>query len=218
MDLGHILRIDAQSGLITTVAGNGSSTFSGDGGPATSAGLHSPMDVAVDASGNLFIADTYNQRIRRVDTAGTITTVAGNGTAGYNGDGIAATSAELNHPVAVALDSFGNLFISDSGRLRLVDFTGTITTVWLGAPDGLTSAEPPAQAKPHRAAHEAKTGVAEYEGFTAKQVPQLLRRADRDAGAGRYEAAKREYEIVLKFEPGNMGAKDGLHKLSSENE
>jgi hypothetical protein len=75
-------------------------------------------------------------------------------------------------------------------------------------------AEPPAPAKPHRAAHEAKTAVAEYEGFTTKQVPQLVRKAEEDAGAGNCDRAKQEYEIVLKLQPGNTSAKDGLRKLS----
>jgi hypothetical protein len=77
------------------------------------------------------------------------------------------------------------------------------------------SPKPPAPAaKPHRAARETDIGVAEYEGFTAKQVPQLIRRADEDAGAGHYDASKREYEIVLKLQPNNTAAKEGLHKLS----
>jgi sugar lactone lactonase YvrE len=132
-DNERIRRVDAATGIITTVAGNGTQGFSGDGGPATSATLNHPWGVAVDASGNLFIADVYNQRIRRVDAStGTITTVAGNGTAAYSGDGGAATSASLNYPYGVAVDASGNLFIADTGnaRVRRVDAkTGIITTV-----------------------------------------------------------------------------------------
>jgi hypothetical protein len=126
----RIRKVDA-SGTITTVAGNGTAGFSGDNGPATSAELYNPYVVTVDSAGNLYIADTYNSRIRKVDTSGTITTVAGNGTQGYNGDNIRATSAELWYPIGVAVDSAGNLYIVDSGnyRIRKVDTSGTITTV-----------------------------------------------------------------------------------------
>src|SRR5438105_5422300 len=99
---------------ITTVAGNGTAAFSGEGTLATAASLNQPWGVAADASGNLFIADTYNQRIRKVNTStGAITTVAGNGTQGFSGDGGPATSASLLFPVAVAVDGAGNLFIAD---------------------------------------------------------------------------------------------------------
>ena len=135
----RIRRVDAATGIITTVAGNGVGGYSGDGGPATSASLNQPNGVAVDSSGNLFIADTGNHRIRRVDAVtGTITTVAGNGTQGFSGDGGAATSAELNFPYGVAVDGSGNLFIADTGnnRIRRVDAaTSVISTV---AGDGTT--------------------------------------------------------------------------------
>ena len=119
------------NGLITTVAGNGTNSYSGDGGAATNAGLSNPYGVAVDGYGNLFIADTYNFRIREVGTNGIITTVAGNGTNGYAGDGGAATNANLDYPRDVAVDAFGDLFIADSGnnRIREVDTNGIITTV-----------------------------------------------------------------------------------------
>src|SRR5439155_20751462 len=93
----RIRRVDAGTGTITTVAGNGTFGFSGDGGPATAAELGTPVGVALDGAGNLFIADYYNYRIRRVDAGtGTITTVAGNGTQGFSGDGGPATAAELD--------------------------------------------------------------------------------------------------------------------------
>ena len=125
------IRIVGTNGIITTVAGNGTRGYSGDGGPASNAELNYPIDVAVDASGNLYIADQYNNRIRKVGTNGVITTVAGNGTQGYSGDGGPATSAELNQPEGVALDASGNLFIADFGnsRIRKVGTAGMITTV-----------------------------------------------------------------------------------------
>src|SRR5438093_969434 len=121
-------------GTLTLTAGSGESGFSGDGGPAISAELHAPTSVAVDGAGNLFIADS-NQRIREVTPGGTITTVAGNGTAGFSGDGGPATSAQFSFfppPTgSVAVDGAGNLFIVDCGnnRVRKVTPAGTMTTV-----------------------------------------------------------------------------------------
>jgi sugar lactone lactonase YvrE len=117
------------NGIITTVAGNGIRLFSGDGGPATNANLSVPFGVAVDSHGNLFIADLLNNRIRKVDMNGIITSVAGNGTNGYSGDGGAATNADLSSPEGVAVDTAGNLFIAVSQRIRKVDTNGIITTV-----------------------------------------------------------------------------------------
>ncbi|MBI6546909.1 MAG: hypothetical protein HY692_08950, partial [Cyanobacteria bacterium NC_groundwater_1444_Ag_S-0.65um_54_12] len=97
----------SRSGVITTVAGNGTEGYSGDGGPATSAQLNDPSGVAVDGAGNLYIADNFNRRIRKVDTNGIITTVAGNGEWGYSGDGGPATSAQLGGAAGVAVDGAG---------------------------------------------------------------------------------------------------------------
>ncbi len=119
-------------GVISVVAGNGTAqNFFGDGGPATSAALWGPDAVAVDGSGNLFIADSVNRRIRKVSTSGTITTVAGNGNFGFSGDGGQATQAGFLVPNGVAVDSSGNLFIADTanGRVRKVSANGIITTV-----------------------------------------------------------------------------------------
>jgi sugar lactone lactonase YvrE len=126
----RIRKVDT-AGTITTVAGTGVGGFSGDGGPATAARLFNPIDVAVDGAGNLFIADRSNHRIRKVDTSGIITTVAGTGVGGFSGDGGPATAAQLLNPFSVAVDSVGNLFIADIGNLRIrkVDSTGIITTV-----------------------------------------------------------------------------------------
>ncbi|RKN81977.1 S-layer homology domain-containing protein [Paenibacillus ginsengarvi] len=117
--------------IIDTVAGSGTGGFSGDEGPATSAQLMNPYGVAVDRSGNLYIADYQNNRIRKVDVSGTIHTVAGTGSAGFSGDGGDATSAKLNYPMGVAVDNSGNLYIADTvnGRIRKVDASGTISTV-----------------------------------------------------------------------------------------
>jgi sugar lactone lactonase YvrE len=129
----RVRRVDATTGVITTVAGNGSSGYAGDGGPATAAALNGPFGVAVDAQGNLYIADTGNNRIRRVDAAtGVITTVAGDGTNRFGGDGGPAVNASLSSPRGVAVDAAGNLFLTDTfnSRIRRVDVgTGVITTV-----------------------------------------------------------------------------------------
>ena len=126
----RIRRVD-RSGTITTVAGTGEIGYGGDGGPAVRAKLFGPEGVAVDGDGNLFIADSDNDRIRRVDPSGTITTVAGTGERGYSGDGGPAVRAQLGYPRGVAMDGDGNLFIADPGnsRVRRVDQSGTITTV-----------------------------------------------------------------------------------------
>jgi len=119
------------SGIITTIAGTGNNGYSGDNGPATSAELYYPFDIAVDGNGNIYIADAFNSRIRKVDTNGIITTVAGDGNDGYSGDNGPATSAELNDPRGVAVDSNGNIYIADTdnNRIRKVDTNGIITTV-----------------------------------------------------------------------------------------
>ena len=126
----RIRKVDA-TGTITTIAGNGVQGFAGDGGPAVEAQLSSPQAVAVDGTGNLYIADTFNYRIRKVDSTGTITTVAGNGEFGFAGDGGPASQAQLGEPEGVALDGVGNVYIADTFnyRIRKVDSTGTITTI-----------------------------------------------------------------------------------------
>ena len=125
----RIRRVDL-TGTISTFAGNGVDWYCGDGGPATSGCLSYPYGVAVDTEGNVFVADVGNNRVRKIDAAGIIVTVAGNGSVGFCGDHGPATSACLNWPGNVALDRAGNLFISDSShRVRRVDVTGRIDTV-----------------------------------------------------------------------------------------
>jgi sugar lactone lactonase YvrE len=129
--LNNRVRMVSPSGVISTVAGNGNSGFSGDGGAATSAQLSQPAGLAVDSAGNLYIADSNNGAVRMVTPAGIISTVAGTGTPGFSGDGGAATSAKMMAPFAVALDSAGNLYIADYyGWIRKVTAsTGVMLTL-----------------------------------------------------------------------------------------
>ena len=128
-----------EPGTIVTVAGTGEAGFSGDGGLATEARLMNPRGLAVDALGNLYIADTGDHRVRKVDPQGIITTFAGTGVAGFSGDGGLATAARLNSGGHVAVDTAGNLFIGDqmNHRVRKVDSQGIITTVAGSGPTGL---------------------------------------------------------------------------------
>jgi len=126
----NVVRKFTVGGNIATVAGNSTTGFSGDGGPATKAQLYNPAGVFVDTSGNLFIADTGNQRIREVSASGTITTIAGNGTEGATGDGGPATSAGLYDPTGVVVDASGNVFIASAFNNRIREVSaGIITTV-----------------------------------------------------------------------------------------
>jgi sugar lactone lactonase YvrE len=127
-----IRRIDAASGAISTVAGIGSAAYSGDNAAATSAELNAPSKVVLDAAGNLYIADTGNNRIRYVSAAtGIITTIAGNGTADYKGDGGPATAATLDRPQGLALDLGGHVYVADTGNnvIRWFGPGGNITTL-----------------------------------------------------------------------------------------
>lgn len=117
------------SGIVTTVAGNGTAGFSGDGGAATSAMVNYPNGLAVDSFGNLYIADRFNEVVRKVDTTGKISTVAGNGNSGFDGDGGQATGATIGECIGVAVDGSGNLYISGNFRIRKVNTAGVISTV-----------------------------------------------------------------------------------------
>jgi sugar lactone lactonase YvrE len=129
---GNRIRRVNSSGIITTIAGTGGiGGYSGDGGLATNAELCMPEDVAVDASGNVYITDTWNNRIRKVNSSGIITTIAGTGIIGYSGDGGAATAAKLFHPYGITVDVSGNIYIADAGnnRIRKVNSAGIIATI-----------------------------------------------------------------------------------------
>ncbi|MBW2604834.1 MAG: hypothetical protein JRE28_11050 [Deltaproteobacteria bacterium] len=131
----HSIRKVDVNGIITTIAGNGTPGYSGDGGPASQAQLRSPREVAIDATGNIYIMDAENYCIRKVDVNGIITTVAGNGTSDYNGNGGPATEASLVGPEDIALDAYGNLYIIDYngellfGGIRKVSTDGIIETI-----------------------------------------------------------------------------------------
>jgi uncharacterized protein (TIGR03437 family) len=127
----HVVRKVAKNGIITPFAGTGKAGNGGDGGAATGAQLNLPQGLAVDAAGNVYIADSGNNKVRRVSTDGNIKTVAGSGTSGSGGDGGSATAAQLNGPLGVAVDAAGNLYIADFGsnKVRQVSSSGTITTL-----------------------------------------------------------------------------------------
>jgi len=138
-DSGHErVRKVTPAGIISTVAGGATlPNFTGDGGPATSAGLFAPAGVAVDSAGNLYIADPLVGRVRKVDLSGNISTVAGTGTVGYSGDGGPATSAQILSPIGLAVDAKGNLYIAESGagvpHVRRVDASSGIITTFAGS-------------------------------------------------------------------------------------
>ena len=127
----HMIRKIDTNGVITTVAGNGTEGFDGDGGPATEAKINNPRGVTVDSKGNLYISDTANNRIRKVDTSGNISTLAGNGNAAYSGDGAASTSSEINFPYQITVDASDNIYFADKSNhvIRKIDVNGNISTV-----------------------------------------------------------------------------------------
>jgi hypothetical protein len=134
-DAVYVIR---SNGKLSTFAGGNGPGYSGDGGPARQAMLNPPGGVAVDNAGNVYFSDVPDHVIRRVNATGMITTVAGNGTPGYSGDGGQATRAQLNQPTKLAVDSSGNLFIIDSGNHRVREVTpdGIIRTVAGNGVDG----------------------------------------------------------------------------------
>jgi trimeric autotransporter adhesin len=139
----RIRMVMKSTGIISTVAGTGSSGYSGDGGQATSAALRDPYGVAVDASGNIYIADTYNHRIRMVTkSTGIISTVAGTGSSGYSGDGGQATSASLRDPFGVAVDASGNIYIADSSNDRIRMFALPASSAAPPSPSSIVTSSP----------------------------------------------------------------------------
>lgn len=129
----RVREVAAATGIITTIAGTGTTGYAGDGGPAAAAQISTPSAVAADTKGNVYIADSANGTVRKVNVStGIISTVAGTGTIGYAGDNAAATAAQLNNPQGLALDPYGNLFISDAGNQTIREVavhTGIISTV-----------------------------------------------------------------------------------------
>jgi sugar lactone lactonase YvrE len=128
--INRIRRI-SNSGIITTFAGNGTTGYSGDGGQATNAELWDPREITFDGSGNLYVADEGNTRVRKISTSGIITSIAGNGLQGYSGDGGQATAAEFWVLSDIKLDASGNIYIVDSGnhRIRVINSLGIVTTI-----------------------------------------------------------------------------------------
>ncbi|MBC7555281.1 MAG: hypothetical protein H7257_15025, partial [Taibaiella sp.] len=117
--------------IISTIAGTGTAAFSGDGGQATSAAINTPHGIAVDGAGVVYITDQANQRIRKITTAGVISTIAGSGSLGFSGDGAAATTASFNNPFTTWIDGTGDILFSDSynNRIRKINTSGIITTI-----------------------------------------------------------------------------------------
>jgi sugar lactone lactonase YvrE len=182
----HVIRKFAPDGTITVIAGTGVQGFSGDGGPATAAMLDSPQGLALDAAGTLYIADTHNHRVRRVDAAtGAIATIAGNGVAAFSGDGGAATGAALDLPTALALDATAsNLYFADTAnhRIRRVAFaTGLIATAAGDGTQGFSGDNGPAIA----ASIDSPLGLAVDSGgnlYLADSHNQRIRRVDGSSG------------------------------------
>lgn len=160
--LNHrVRRIDARTGIVTTVAGSGRLGYDGDGGLAVAASLYAPHGVTLDAAGNVFIADSANNRVRRVDVrTGLISTVAGTGAGGFAGDGVSATAATLYFPSDLDFDAQGNLYVADTwnGRVRRVDAeTGVITTV--AGRNGFPGADGVGDGGPATAAYLSPSGI-----------------------------------------------------------
>jgi sugar lactone lactonase YvrE len=181
----RIRRVDAETGIITTFAGGGPTTGTGDGGPANQAYLRFPTSVSIGADGDVYIADANDQRVRKVDGAtGIITTIAGTGVAGYGGDGGPATSAPLYSPWGVAVNAAGDVFIGDTGnyRVRRVDAaTGIITTFAGGGTLGAAANGGPATAaqviRPRGIAIDDAGNV-----FVAEEGNSTIRRIDAATG------------------------------------
>ena len=143
----HRIRKIDNAGIITTVAGTGAIGYTGDNEPATSATLFSPYEVIFDNAGNYFISDWGSNTIRKVDAAGIITTVAGNGTIGFSGDNGPATAAQLNNPMCSAIDAYGNLYIADYGnnRIRRIVYNETAINTINKTPNNISIYPNPSQ-------------------------------------------------------------------------
>jgi sugar lactone lactonase YvrE len=197
-----VRRVDHQ-GIITTVAGTGTEGDAGDGGDAKRARLRAPEDVKVAADGSLYVADTGNHRVRRIDANGKITTVAGSGKKGFSGDGRRAVTARLNQPSDIALDANGNLYVADRGnhRLRLVTAAGTILTIagtgsrGLGGDGGLPTAAP----------LESPDGLAlDHRGQLLVSAGRLIRRLQAPSGPALYISDARVKEGTGRDRPARL--------------
>ncbi len=141
-DNQRIRRLDAKTGVITTIAGNGTKGYSGDGGPATQASLNEPYELAWDKAGNLFFIERLNHTVRRVDAkTGLITTLAGTGQPGFAGDGGPASKAQFNQPHSLAFDPAGDLCVCDilNHRIRKISLATGLITTWSGTGEKKTS-------------------------------------------------------------------------------
>jgi len=200
-----IRRVDKSTGIINTVAGTGASGYSGDGGLATNATLYYPRAVTLDSAGNLFISDEGNQVIRRVDkNTGNISTVAGNGAAGYTGDGVPATSARLNNPVSVAVDSAGNLFIADYSNnvIRRVDSSTGIISTFAGYGNGNGDGHPATTAKLNFPEGVAVDSVGNL--FIADYSNSAIRRVDKTTGTISTVASLYYPQVIAVDSAGNL--------------
>ena len=193
--------ITASEPAITTAAGSGRAGDSGDGGPAASARLNMPFDVAFDSQGNLYFSDTFNHRVRRIDHSdGTITTVAGTGKAGYSGDGGSALEAQLNEPYGVVVDRNGHVFVADrlNRRVRRIDArTKVITTV---AGDGTKAYSGDGGPGP-------KAGLVEPNGVALSRDGQILFIAD--VAGNRIRALNLADDRITTFAGTGRGRHDG---------
>ena len=144
--LNNRVRKISASGIVTTLAGTGTAGYSGDGGPATNAELNEPYGLALDPAGNIIFADEYNHVIRKISTSGTITTIAGNGSGGYSGDGGLATAATLFYPNGLTTDRTGNIYFTDNTnhRIRKINTSGVITTIVGNGTEGFSGDGGPA--------------------------------------------------------------------------
>ena len=129
--LGSLISLNSNAQIINTIAGTGVAAYNGDGIAAVNAQLNTPVMITTDAAGNLYIADALNYRIRKITTSGLISTIAGTGVAGFSGDGTAASNAQISIPQAIAIDSMGNIYVSDGSnhRIRKINAAGIISTV-----------------------------------------------------------------------------------------
>ena len=218
-DGNNRVRIVNAQGTINTLAGNNKTGFSGDGGPANKASLNGPLGMALDNAGNLYFADLSNNRIRKVDTHGIITTIAGNGNEGFSGDGGAAIAAQLNNPHCVAVDSAGNVYFSDTNnqRIRKVDKSGNINTVAGNGNVGSTGDGGPATA----ATMAGPWGVA-VDGagnlYISDWLSHKIRKVDKDTGVITTIAGNGSFGFSGDNGPATSAQINGATQITFDNE